>query len=219
MEANALFESFSKVLGVNDRLQCQKLQCWHACSWRHFNDCEDLVRSLGVYNMWPSVIGTAMNGLQVYEHITYDDHKHMSIASFPDMQQRSIVTSSLSKTFSVTGVQTLCQFSQSLLFILLGKTVWSICRVAPNRWELISYYVTYGGTACSWRLAYWLGNCTTSSKCCNWQHSCEADRLCPSSFPRGSFGCTSELAKFLYTTKAGKCFVSHVHHNSCVLLS
>ena len=51
-----------------------------------------------------------MNGLQVYEHITYDDHKHMSIASFPDMQQRSIVTSSLSKTFSVTGVQTLINF-------------------------------------------------------------------------------------------------------------
>lgn len=117
-----------KVLGVNDRLQSQKLQCWHACCWRHFNDCEDLVRSLGVYNMWPSVIGTAMNGLQVYEHITYDDHKHMSIASFPDMQQRSIVTSSLSKTFSVTGVRTLCQFSQFLLFILLGKLCGQIFR-------------------------------------------------------------------------------------------
>ena len=119
MEAKCIMltiQSSSKVLGVNDRLQSQKLQCWHAYSWRHFHDCEDLVRSLGVYNMWLSVIGTAMNGLQVYEHITYDDHKHMSIASFPDMQQRSIVTSSLSKTFSVTGVQTLSIFSVSSLY-------------------------------------------------------------------------------------------------------
>ncbi|KAH9561127.1 hypothetical protein CY35_05G003000 [Sphagnum magellanicum] len=40
---------------------------------------------------------------EVYEHITFEESKHISLASFPGMQQRTIVTSSLSKTFSVTG--------------------------------------------------------------------------------------------------------------------
>ncbi|GAU31652.1 hypothetical protein TSUD_38490 [Trifolium subterraneum] len=40
---------------------------------------------------------------EVYEHITYDNQKHRSLATFPGMQERTIITSSLSKTFSVTG--------------------------------------------------------------------------------------------------------------------
>lgn len=40
---------------------------------------------------------------EVYEHIIYDKEKHMSLASFPGMAKRTIVTSSLSKTYSVTG--------------------------------------------------------------------------------------------------------------------
>ncbi|XP_057428161.1 uncharacterized protein LOC130721385 [Lotus japonicus] len=40
---------------------------------------------------------------EVYEYITYDNQKHISLASFPGMQERTIITSSLSKTFSVTG--------------------------------------------------------------------------------------------------------------------
>ncbi|XP_004300477.1 PREDICTED: kynurenine--oxoglutarate transaminase-like [Fragaria vesca subsp. vesca] len=40
---------------------------------------------------------------EVYEHITFDSEKHISLASFPGMQGRTIITSSLSKTFSVTG--------------------------------------------------------------------------------------------------------------------
>ncbi|MED6184265.1 hypothetical protein PIB30_045850 [Stylosanthes scabra] len=39
----------------------------------------------------------------VYEHITYDAVKHISLATFPGMQERTVITSSLSKTFSVTG--------------------------------------------------------------------------------------------------------------------
>lgn len=42
--------------------------------------------------------------VQVYEHITYENEKpHISLASLPEMQTRSIITSSLSKTYSVTG--------------------------------------------------------------------------------------------------------------------
>ncbi|VAH04492.1 unnamed protein product [Triticum turgidum subsp. durum] len=40
---------------------------------------------------------------EVYEYITYDENKHISLASLPGMQQRTIITSSLSKTYSVTG--------------------------------------------------------------------------------------------------------------------
>lgn len=39
----------------------------------------------------------------MYEHIVFDGREHVSIVSFPGMQERTIVTSSLSKTFSVTG--------------------------------------------------------------------------------------------------------------------
>uniref|UniRef100_A0A2P2LXP1 Aminotransferase class I/classII large domain-containing protein n=1 Tax=Rhizophora mucronata TaxID=61149 RepID=A0A2P2LXP1_RHIMU len=40
---------------------------------------------------------------EVYEHITYDNIQHISLATLPGMQERTIITSSLSKTFSVTG--------------------------------------------------------------------------------------------------------------------
>ncbi|KAH6813884.1 hypothetical protein C2S51_022902 [Perilla frutescens var. frutescens] len=40
---------------------------------------------------------------EVYEHITYDNRRHVSLASLPEMQSRTIITSSLSKTYSVTG--------------------------------------------------------------------------------------------------------------------
>ncbi|XP_027935073.1 uncharacterized protein LOC114190404 [Vigna unguiculata] len=40
---------------------------------------------------------------EVYEHVTYDNLKHISLVSFPGMQERTIITSSLSKSFSVTG--------------------------------------------------------------------------------------------------------------------
>ncbi|ONK55297.1 uncharacterized protein A4U43_UnF5470 [Asparagus officinalis] len=40
---------------------------------------------------------------EVYEYITFDAKKHISLASLPGMQERTIITSSLSKTFSVTG--------------------------------------------------------------------------------------------------------------------
>eukprot|EP00246_Nothoceros_aenigmaticus_P018531 TRINITY_DN9727_c0_g1_i1.p1 TRINITY_DN9727_c0_g1~~TRINITY_DN9727_c0_g1_i1.p1 ORF type:complete len:281 (+),score=34.95 TRINITY_DN9727_c0_g1_i1:75-845(+) len=40
---------------------------------------------------------------EVYEHITFDSAEHVSLASLSEMRQRTIVTSSVSKTFSVTG--------------------------------------------------------------------------------------------------------------------
>ncbi|XP_021722210.1 uncharacterized protein LOC110689735 [Chenopodium quinoa] len=40
---------------------------------------------------------------EVYEYITYDNERHISLASLPGMQERTIITSSLSKTYCVTG--------------------------------------------------------------------------------------------------------------------
>jgi len=40
---------------------------------------------------------------EVYEHIIYDGAEHVSIASLPGMKERTVTTSALSKTFSVTG--------------------------------------------------------------------------------------------------------------------
>ena len=40
---------------------------------------------------------------EIYEHIMFDGRKHVTIASLPGMADRTVVTSGLSKTFSVTG--------------------------------------------------------------------------------------------------------------------
>ncbi|NTV03094.1 MAG: aminotransferase class I/II-fold pyridoxal phosphate-dependent enzyme [Chlorobiaceae bacterium] len=40
---------------------------------------------------------------EVYEHIVYAPYRHISIASLPDMFDRTITCSSLSKTYSITG--------------------------------------------------------------------------------------------------------------------
>lgn len=40
---------------------------------------------------------------EIYEHIVFDGAQHISIASLPEMQDRSITINSISKTYSVTG--------------------------------------------------------------------------------------------------------------------
>jgi aspartate/methionine/tyrosine aminotransferase len=40
---------------------------------------------------------------EIYEHILYDGHRHISIALLPGMRDRTVTISALSKTYSVTG--------------------------------------------------------------------------------------------------------------------
>lgn len=40
---------------------------------------------------------------EIYEHIVYEDARHIPIATLPGMRERSVLVNSLSKTFSVTG--------------------------------------------------------------------------------------------------------------------
>jgi N-succinyldiaminopimelate aminotransferase len=40
---------------------------------------------------------------EVYEHLVFDDHKHVPIASLPGMYERTVTVSSMGKSYSVTG--------------------------------------------------------------------------------------------------------------------
>jgi len=40
---------------------------------------------------------------EIYEHITYDGHRHIPMITLPGMRGRSVLINSMSKTFSVTG--------------------------------------------------------------------------------------------------------------------
>lgn len=40
---------------------------------------------------------------EVYEHVVFDNKKHLSVASFPNLASRSFVVSSLGKTYHATG--------------------------------------------------------------------------------------------------------------------
>jgi aspartate/methionine/tyrosine aminotransferase len=40
---------------------------------------------------------------EIYEHITYDGNEHIPIATLPDMRERTVTISALSKTYAVTG--------------------------------------------------------------------------------------------------------------------
>ncbi len=40
---------------------------------------------------------------EVYEHILYDEHAHLSLASLPGMAERTVIVNSISKSYSVTG--------------------------------------------------------------------------------------------------------------------
>lgn len=40
---------------------------------------------------------------EIYEHILYDDSKHIAIATLPGMEDRTVTINGLSKTYSVTG--------------------------------------------------------------------------------------------------------------------
>ncbi len=40
---------------------------------------------------------------EVYEHLTFDDHRHLPLATFPGMRERTLQVSSAGKTFSATG--------------------------------------------------------------------------------------------------------------------
>ena len=60
---------------------------------------EELSLIAGLCQKWGVVAVTD----EIYEHILYDGAKHISLASLPGMEGRSITINSISKTYSLTG--------------------------------------------------------------------------------------------------------------------
>ncbi|XVF32852.1 hypothetical protein REPUB_Repub17cG0118300 [Reevesia pubescens] len=73
------------------------LNCPHNPTGKVFSRGELEVVAEGC-RIWDSLAITD----EVYEYITFDNQKHVFIASLPETQERTIFTSSLSKTFSIT---------------------------------------------------------------------------------------------------------------------
>src|SRR5438552_9799646 len=60
---------------------------------------EDLETIAGLCQKWDAI---AISD-EIYEHIIYDGHRHVPIATIPGMADRTVTLNSLSKTYSVTG--------------------------------------------------------------------------------------------------------------------
>ncbi len=59
---------------------------------------------------------------EIYEHITFDGHAHVPIATLPGMRERTITISGLSKTYSVTGWRLAYAIAPPLLTAAIRKT-------------------------------------------------------------------------------------------------
>ena len=78
---------------------------------------------------------------EVYEHLVFDDVKHYSALSFPELRERSFVIGSFGKTFHVTGWKTgFCVATPALM--KLFRQVYqfaSFCGVTPVQVALAEY--------------------------------------------------------------------------------
>lgn len=77
---------------------------------------------------------------EIYEHITYDGVKHISLATLDNMHERTITVSGASKTYSVTGWRVGWALAEGELTDALRKVhdYLSICAPAPFQEALIT---------------------------------------------------------------------------------
>ena len=61
--------------------------------------CEEMEGIAELCRKWDTLAVTD----EIYEHILYEGHRHISIASLEGMRERTVTVNSLSKTYSVTG--------------------------------------------------------------------------------------------------------------------
>ena len=76
---------------------------------------------------------------EIYEHFIYDGEKHISLAAFPRMKERTITVSGLSKTFNITGWRVgycLCdaRWAQSIGFF---SDLIYVCSPTPLQWGVV----------------------------------------------------------------------------------
>jgi aminotransferase len=70
---------------------------------------------------------------EIYEHIWYDGHRHVSIGSLPGMEDRAVTISGLGKTYAVTGWRVGWSVAAAPLTALIRKVhdYMTICAPAP----------------------------------------------------------------------------------------
>lgn len=83
---------------------------------------------------------------EIYEHFLYDGRRHISLATFPGMQERTITISGLSKTFSITGWRIgycICDASWSPTIGYFNDLVY-VCAPAPLQTGVAMGLLTLG---------------------------------------------------------------------------
>lgn len=91
-DANELEEAFKK--GVKALILCNPSNpCGKVFTYEELKIIADLAIKYDTYVITD----------EVYEHIVYEPNKHIYMATLPGMRERTIICSSLSKTYSITG--------------------------------------------------------------------------------------------------------------------
>jgi aminotransferase len=97
--------------------------------------------------------GTYVITDEIYEHITYDGLKHVSMASLPEMWERTVTISGCSKTYSVTGWRVGYVVAPQGLMSAIRKVHDYIVVAAPTPFQMAaitamglpdSYYLNLG---------------------------------------------------------------------------
>lgn len=129
----------------------------------------------------------------MYEHITYDNRGHVSLASLPDMQSRTVITSSLSKTYSVTGTY------PAQKNISRNKK----CRVTVQ-------------TNVFDRVESRMGNSSDLHCLRDQKHSYQNHRFCSCTFSRSCFGCSKQPSCVFRIIEKCKVFSLFAMHSSSI---
>jgi aspartate aminotransferase len=97
-------------------------------------EVETLVRGLGA---WPDI---AILSDEIYDCMTYDGEKHVSLLTYPGIQERLILLNGFSKTWAMTGWR-------------LGWSIWpaplydKVRKLAVNCWSCVNAPTQYAGIA------------------------------------------------------------------------
>jgi aminotransferase len=72
---------------------------------------------------------------EIYEHIWYDGHAHVSLASLPGMEDRTVTISGLGKTYAVTGWRVGWAVAAAPLTALIRKVHDYVTLCAPSPFQ------------------------------------------------------------------------------------
>src|SRR6266542_1170064 len=72
---------------------------------------------------------------EIYEHIWYEEHRHVSLASLPGMEDRTVTVSGLGKTYAVTGWRVGWAVAAAPLTALIRKVHDYVTLCAPSPFQ------------------------------------------------------------------------------------